>query len=135
MLSAATIILTLKVAVIAVSVLLIASLVALARGKYQWHGRINLVFFFLTMTALIGLEVVAHLIEPDLFRDYFTKTDAWTELYIHLGFAVPSAIILPILLYSGLRGRIALHYPLALVFLFFWIGTFVTGVFFLPHTP
>ena len=41
----------------------------------------------------------------------------------------------PILLYSGLRGRIALHYPLALLFLVFWIGTFVTGVFFLPHTP
>ena len=36
---------------------------------------------------------------------------------------------------SALRGRIALHYPLALVFLAFWIGTFVTGVFFLPHTP
>ena len=67
--------------------------------------------------------------------NYFTKMDAWTELYVHLSFAVPSAILLPILLYSGWRGRIALHYPLALLFLVFWIGTFVTGIFFLPHTP
>jgi hypothetical protein len=87
------------------------------------------------MSALIGLEVIARLIEPDLFRDYFTRMNAWNELYIHLAFAVPSALILPILLYSGWRRRIGLHYPLALVFLVFWAGTFVTGVFFLPHTP
>jgi hypothetical protein len=134
-LSAAAVILTLKIAVVSVTVLLIASLVALARGKYEWHGRINLVFFALTLIALIGLEVVARLLEPDLFRDYFTRMDAWAELYVHLAFAVPSAVMLPILLYSGLRRRIALHYPLALVFIVFWIGTFVTGVFFLPHTP
>jgi hypothetical protein len=83
----------------------------------------------------VGLEVIARLIEPDLFREYFTKTDAWTELYIHLCFSVPSALLLPILLYSGLRRRISLHYPLALVFLVFWVGTFITGVFFLPHAP
>ena len=135
MLSAAAVILTLKIAVISVTGLLIASLIALVRGKYRWHGRINVVFFSLTMSALVGLEVIARLIEPELFRDYFTRMDAWTELYIHLAFAVPSALILPILLYSGLRRRIGLHYPLALVFLAFWVGTFVTGVFFLPHKP
>jgi hypothetical protein len=134
-LSAASVILTLKVAVVAVTLLLIASLIALALGRYRLHGRINLVFFALTLTALVGLEVIARLIDPDLFREYFDKTDAWTELYIHLCFSVPSALLLPILLYSGLRRRIALHFPLALVFLVFWIGTFITGVFFLPHTP
>jgi hypothetical protein len=134
-LSAALVILVLKVAVVAVTLLLIASLVALALGRYRLHGRINLVFFTLTLLALVGLEVVARLIEPDLFIDYFTKTDAWTELYIHLCFSVPSALLLPVLLYSGLRGRIRLHFPLALVFLVFWIGTLITGVFFLPYTP
>jgi len=134
-LSAALVILVLKVAVVAVTLLLIASLFALALGRYRLHGRINLVFFTLTLLALVGLEVVARLIEPDLFNDYFTKTDAWTELYIHLCFSVPSALLLPVLLYSGLRGRIKLHFPLALVFLVFWTGTLITGVFFLPYTP
>jgi hypothetical protein len=134
-LSAALVILILKVAVVAVTLLLIASLVALALGRYRLHGRINLVFFSLTLFALVGLEAIARLIEPDLFTDYFTKTDAWTELYIHLCFSVPSALLLPILLYSGLRGRIKLHFPLALVFLVFWTGTLITGVFFLPYNP
>jgi hypothetical protein len=134
-LSAALVILILKVAVVAVTLLLIASLVALALGRYQLHGRINVVFFTLTLIALVGLEVIARLIEPDLFTEYFTKTDAWTELYIHLCFSVPSALLLPILLYSGLRGRIKLHFPLALVFLVFWTGTLITGVFFLPYNP
>jgi uncharacterized membrane protein YozB (DUF420 family) len=134
-LSAALIILILKVAVVAVTLLLIASLIALARGRYRLHGRINIVFFTLTLIALVGLEVVARLIEPDLFTEYFTKTDTWTELYIHLCFSIPSALLLPILLYSGLRGRIKLHFPLALVFLVFWTGTLITGVFFLPYMP
>lgn len=135
MINAASIILTLKIAVVAVTVLLIASLIALATGRYRLHGRINIVFFALTLTALLGLEVIARLIEPDMFSEYFTRMEAWTELYIHLCFSIPSAVILPILLYSGLRGRIQLHYPLALVFLVFWTGTFITGVFFLPHNP
>jgi hypothetical protein len=134
-LSAALIILILKVAVVAVTLLLIASLIALARGRYRLHGRINIIFFTLTLIALLGLEVVARLIEPDLFTEYFTKTDTWTELYIHLCFSIPSALLLPILLYSGLRGRIKLHFPLALVFLVFWTGTLITGVFFLPYMP
>jgi hypothetical protein len=132
-LTAASIILTLKVAVVAVTVLLIASLVALATGRYRLHGRINIAFFALTLTALIGLEVIARLIEPDMFSEYFTQKNAWTEFYIHLCFSIPSTIILPVLLYSGLSRRIKLHYPLALVFLVFWTGTFITGVFFLPH--
>jgi hypothetical protein len=133
-LTAANVILVLKFAVIAVTLLLIASLIALVRGKYHLHGRINFVFFVLTELAVIGLEIIARIIDPDLFRNYFDYTDAWTELKVHLCFSIPSAILLPILLYTGLRRRIRIHYPLALVFLVFWIGTFVTGVFFLPHS-
>jgi hypothetical protein len=132
-LTASNVILVLKFAVVAVTLLLIASLIALARGKFRLHGRINIVFFVLTEIAVIGLEVIARWVDPSLFPDYFNNTDAWTELRIHLCFSVPSALILPVLLYTGLRRHIRVHYPLALVFLVFWIGTFVTGVFFLPH--
>ena len=52
MLTGPNVILTLKVAVAAVTVLLLASLVALARGQYRLHGRINLVFFTLTLAAV-----------------------------------------------------------------------------------
>jgi len=49
--NAAVVILVLKVAVIAVTVLLVASLTALARGNIRLHGRINYVFFVLTLGA------------------------------------------------------------------------------------
>ena len=130
---ASLVILILKVAVIAVTLLLAGSLVALARGNYRLHGRINIVFFVLTLTALLGLEVVARVIDPDLFEHYFTEKDAWRELYIHLGFSLPAAALLPLMLYTGLTRRRWLHIRLACVFLVLWTGTFITGVFFLPH--
>ena len=43
MLSAPTIILTLKIAVIAVTLLFLSSLWPLSRGNYRLHGRINVV--------------------------------------------------------------------------------------------
>jgi hypothetical protein len=134
-LTAASVILILKIAVIAVTLLLIASLVALARGNYRLHGILNTVFFILTMIAVIGLEVIANVLKPGLFREYFTHTNAWPEFYIHLCFSVPCAVLAPVVLYTGVRGRIGVHYPLALVFLVGWIGTFLTGVFFLPYAP
>ncbi len=132
-LTASTIILTLKAAVIAVTLLLIASLVALWRGRARLHGRINIAVFILTLAALVGLEVIARLMEPDIFNEYFTLTNSWTALYIHLSFSLPAALLLPLMLFSGLRRRIPVHWRLGWVFLFFWLGTFVTGVFFLPH--
>ncbi len=133
MLTAENVILTLKVAVIAVTVLLIASLIALSRGRYHLHGRINMVFFALTVTALFGLEVVVRLIDPKMFEEFFDRTDAWTKLYIHLAFSMPATLLLVGMLYTGLKRRRTLHYRMGLVFLVFWIGTFITGVFFLPH--
>ena len=95
MLSAPTVILTLKIAVIAVTLLFLASLVPLARGNYRLHGRINVVFFILTITALLGLEVVARVLSPQMFSEYFTRTDAWNALVVHLSFSLPAAGHLP----------------------------------------
>jgi uncharacterized membrane protein YozB (DUF420 family) len=130
-LQAGVVILILKVAVIAVTVLLAGSLVALSRGNYWLHGRINMVFFALTLTALLGLEVVARILDPVMFEKYFAGRE--TVLRVHLGFSMPAAILLPLMLYTGLTHRRRLHVGLACVFSVLWIGTFITGVFFLPH--
>ena len=46
------VILALKIAVAAVTALLVLSLVVLWRGNQRLHGRLNLVFFVLTLTAV-----------------------------------------------------------------------------------
>ena len=132
MLTAENVLLALKVAVAAVTVLLVASLLALARGKYRLHGRINTVFFVLTLTALLGLEVVVRLLRPDLFGAYFDRTDSWQALYIHLAFSLPAALLLVAMLFTGYARRRSLHIGLGIVFLVLWTGTFITGIFFLP---
>ena len=128
------VILLLKIAVTAVTVLLLASLVALARGNYRLHGRINIIFFLLTLTALLGLEGIARLAEPEMFQRYFKETNAENALSVHLTFSVPAATLLPFMLYTGLTRRRVIHLMLAIVFGVLWTGTFVTGVFFLPHS-
>jgi hypothetical protein len=132
-LTAENVLLALKIAVVAVTLLLLCSIFAVVRGKYRLHRQINLVFFALTLTALLSLEVVARLIEPELFTNYFNRTNSWTQLYVHLSFSLPAAALLPAMLYTGLRGRGTLHLYLAGFFLVLWTGTFITGVFFLPH--
>jgi hypothetical protein len=124
----------LKIAVIAVTVLLVCSLTALALGRYRLHGRINLVFFILVLVALLGFEATAHIAKPGMLQDFLTKQDALESLYIHLGFSVPSALVLPAMLYTGLKRHRKIHISLGIVFLVLWSGTFVTGIFFLPHT-
>jgi hypothetical protein len=127
-----TVILVLKIAVIAVTVILLLALTALAQGNYRLHGRINMVFFVLTLSALLGLELLVRVIDPRLF-DFF-DADARQALTIHLSFSLPAAALLPIMLYTGLTHRRRWHLTLASVFSALWIGTVVTGVFFLPHT-
>src|SRR5438309_9356341 len=122
----------LKVAVAAVTLLLLASLLALLRGNYRLHGRINTVFFALTLTALLSLEVVARMLKPDLFDGYFANADTANVFKIHLAFSLPAALLLPAMLYTGWKGRRNLHIALGTVFLVLWAGTFVTGIFFLP---
>jgi len=132
-LDAGFIILILKIAVIAVTVLLIGSILAVWRGNYRLHGRINIVVFVLTIVALIGLEVIARMLSPPrFFETFFDDRDATFELGVHLCFSMPAAGVLPLMLYTGLTHRRWLHVRLAGLFLALWIGTFVTGVFFLP---
>ncbi len=130
--NAGYIILTLKVAVLAVTVLLAASLVALARGRYRLHGRINTVFFVLTLAALVGLEIIARLLNPELFSQYLEEHHATDALRVHLAFSIPSAILLLFMLATGQGHRRNLHIGLGVVFLLLWTGTFITGIFFLP---
>jgi hypothetical protein len=132
-LTAGSVILILKIAVIAVTLILGCSLVALAKGNYYLHGRLNMVFFALTMVALIGLEVVARVVNPESFTEHFESHQAAEALRIHLSFSLPAAALLPFMLVSGLRHRRKLHVGLGVVFLALWTGTFITGVFFLPH--
>jgi uncharacterized membrane protein YozB (DUF420 family) len=124
------VILSLKIAVAAVSVLLAASLVALLRGNVRLHGRINIVFFALTATALIVFEYLIRFFDPTMFEEYLTA-DQKRMLYIHLCFSIPSALLMPVMLFTGLRHYRAVHLMLAVVFGALWIGTFVTGIFFL----
>lgn len=129
--TAGIIILTLKIAVIAVTILWLASLVALARGNLRLHGRINLVFFGLTLAALVGLELIARVIVPEIFDDYVRQNGEW--LRVHLAFSLPSAALLFIMLFTGLKHRRNWHIAAGILFSVLWTGTFVTGVFFLPH--
>ena len=133
MITAELVILSLKIAVLAVTALLIASLIALARGRFRLHGRINRVFFALSLVALVSLELIARGLDPDLFRDFFDRTDSWNALYVHLSFSVPVTLLLPIMLLTGMFHRARWHVGLSVLFLILWSGTFVTGVFFLPH--
>ena len=131
--NAGLVILVLKVAVVAVTVLLAASLVALAFGRYRLHGRINIAFFALTLAALVGLELIAQLLSPGLFQEYLRAHEAEGILQIHLAFSVPSALLLTVMLFTGLRHFRKVHIGMGIAFLILWTGTFITGVFFLPH--
>jgi uncharacterized membrane protein YozB (DUF420 family) len=118
--------------VVAVTLLLLASLVALARGNYRLHGRLNTAFFVLTLAALLGLEVLVRFLNPQLF-DYFDETTR-CNLLVHLCFSLPAAALLPVMLFTGWTGRRKVHVTTAVFFSALWIGTFITGIFFLPHT-
>lgn len=134
MLIGPNVILTLKVAVAAVTVLLLLSLAVLLRGNYRLHGRINLVFFTLTLVTVLGFETIIHIVEPTIFRYIEEHPELCKALNIHLCFSVPSAILMPAMLYTGLTHRRTLHLILAGLFAVLWTGTVITGIFFLPHT-
>src|SRR5262249_50742740 len=120
------IILTLKVAVVAVTLILLGSLTALARGNYRLHGRLNLAFFTLTRAAVLGLELIVRFIKPDAF-DYLYEKEEWRRaMQTHLCFSVPALLVLPGMLYTGLKGLRSVHLTLAVVFGVLWVGTFVT---------
>ncbi|HEX5268995.1 MAG TPA: hypothetical protein VFW33_00845, partial [Gemmataceae bacterium] len=114
MLFGSYVILTLKVAVAVVSVLFLSSLVALVKGRYRLHGRINLVFAALTLVAVLGLEVVSRVVYPWVSHSdqgLFSYFDAPTRtaLRIHLSFSVPAALVLLVMTTTGLLHRRRLH--------------------------
>jgi hypothetical protein len=129
------VILTLKIAVAAVTVLLIASLIAVLRGNYRLHGRLNLIFFTLTLMAVLGLELVVRVLAPDVFAYINSDDQLRRTLNLHLWFSVPSTFVMPAMLYTGLKGHVRTHLSLAVCFAVLWTGTFITGIFFLPPTP
>lgn len=131
MLTGPTVILILKIAVATVTVILLAALACAAAGKYRWHGRLNMVFFALTLVAVLGLEAIIRVIDPALF-DYFDDQTR-QMMTIHLSFSIPSTILMFVMLASGLTHRRLLHISVGVLFLICWAGTFVTGIFFLPH--
>lgn len=133
MLTPTFVILSLKVAVTAVTLLLCASLVALYRGNARLHGRINLAFFILTMAALVFFELATRVLDPNLFEAIWKDPALATRLRIHLGFAVPSAILMCAMIFTGLKRRIRVHQKIAWFFIACWGGTFYTGIFWLPN--
>jgi uncharacterized membrane protein YozB (DUF420 family) len=130
MLSGPTIILTLKVLVSAVTVLFVAAVVAIGTGRKKLHGRINTAFFILTMTTVIGFELLLRL-GTDMTATF--SPEALQALRVHLYFAIPSAVLLPLMFLSGKLHWKFLHAAMGCLFTVLWVGTFVTGVFFLPH--
>jgi uncharacterized membrane protein YozB (DUF420 family) len=129
--SGPTIILALKVAVSAVTLLLLLSLVALARGNYRLHGRINLAFFILTVGAVITFETLLQL-GADV-KSHMTAFER-AALNVHLCFAGPLPLVMGVMLYTGLKHHRRVHIALSILFSILWIGTFITGIFFLPHS-
>jgi len=129
--SAGDVILALKVAVAGATVVLAASLVALAAGSPRWHGRINTAFFMLVAATVLGFEAVIRFVLPNLTAGF--TAGQREALSIHLAFSVPATVLLPAMLLTGRRGWKATHVVLAVGFLILWTGTVVTGLFFLPH--
>ena len=124
------ILLALKVLVSVVTVVFAAAIVAIATGRRRLHGRLNVVFFVLTMTTVLGFELLLRL-GTDVSASF--SPEAKQALRVHLVFAVPSALLLPLMLWSGATRRRRLHVPLAFVFTLLWAATVYTGLFTLPN--
>jgi hypothetical protein len=122
------IVLTLKVLVVAVTVLLVASLVALALKRPRWHGRINTAFFALTMLTVVAFEGLLQFVDVSATFDDAARA----ALRTHLWFSVPSALVLPFMLATGKMRLKKAHLALSAVFSALWIGTVITGLG-LPH--
>jgi len=133
MFSGPAVILVLKIAVSAVTLLLGASLVALRFKKVRLHGLINAIAFGLTYATLFGLELLIRLIQPNVFAFIQNNPDSLARLRLHLGFAIPAALMMPVMLWTGYYGPRRVHLTLAGLFGIVWLGTWLTGVIGLPH--
>ena len=61
------------------------------------------------------------------------EREALEMLYVHLGFSMPAAVLLFVMLFTGLKHHRKLHIAAGILFSVLWTGTFITGIFFLPH--
>jgi hypothetical protein len=118
------IILTLKVLVVTVTILLLASLVALLLKRPRLHGHINTVFFVLTMLTVAAFEALLQWIDVSAAFDDAARQ----ALRTHLWFSIPSALLLPAMIITGKMRRKQTHLALAIVFLLLWTGTVITGL-------
>lgn len=131
MVTGPAVVLTLKIAVASVTVILLTSLLALYRGNYRLHGRLNLAFFILTYIVVFGLEFLIRVVDPNMFVYFDGPTRQ--AFRVHLSFSIPSTVLIPAMYVTGRTGRRRLHLTLAAFFGVAWTGTVVTGLFFLPH--
>lgn len=122
------IILALKVLVVAVTVLLTLSLIALASGRPKLHGKINTVFFILTTVTVLCFEGFLQVVNVS---ELFTA-EARAALRTHLCFSVPATLLLPVMMATGKMHRRKLHIVLGILFTALWTGTVITGLG-LPH--
>jgi hypothetical protein len=132
LLTGPNVILILKVAVGLTTLVLVASLVALGLRRPRLHGFLNVVVTVLLFVAVVGFETVIRLLGVDVTAHM--DEPAKLALLVHLWFAVPLLPAVVAMLVTGKRRRIAWHLGLSLVFVVLWLGMFVTGMFFLPHT-
>jgi hypothetical protein len=87
----------------------------------------------LLFVAILGFEVILRLAGVDLIS-HMDET-ARFALSVHLCFAVPLLPTIVAMLVTGRGRRIRLHLGMSVMFVILWAGMFVTGMFFLPHTP
>ena len=84
------------------------------------------------MIAVLGLEGLVQLSGGAMFADLFDNPQTRGLLYLHLCFSTPSAVVLIAMLYTGLKRKRDVHLFLAGIFVVLWIGTIITGIFYLP---
>ncbi len=131
MITGPSVILVLKVAVALVTLILIASAIALAVKKPRLHGILNTIMTVLTLVAVVIFEVIIRLMGVDV-KEHMNE-DARFALKVHLCFVIPLTPFLIWMLISGWKRRIRMHLAVSVIFLTLWIGMFITGMFFLPH--
>jgi hypothetical protein len=131
MITGPSVILGLKVAVALVTLILIASAIALVVKKPRLHGILNTLMTLLTLAAVVIFEVIIRFMGVDV-KEHMND-DAKAALKIHLCFVIPLTPFLIWMLISGWKRRIKMHLAVSVIFLTLWIGMFITGMFFLPH--
>jgi uncharacterized membrane protein YozB (DUF420 family) len=72
------------------------------------------------------------MVQPGIYDWIRQDPHLLARLRVHLCFAIPSALLLPVMLYTGFAKK-SVHRKLAVLFGILWTGTAITGIFGLPH--